>query len=133
MQNLGSKVSQLCRFLEADHLNPASFSNQIRVRRHHAVNVCPNLDSAGGQPGPGDGRGKIAPAAADRGRNPLPSRADEAAHHGHLTLLYQGSHSRAEALVSLVKLRNRASVRVVGDQQVARVHVHRIHAAGLQS
>ena len=130
MQNLGSEVRQLGRFLEADDLDAAGFGADVRVGGHHAIDVGPYFDALGIQTGSDDGGGIVRAAPADRGGDSGFGGADETSHHRHTAGIDQRLHLGPQAFVGFFKQGSGFGMGAVGHQAVARIEMCGGHALG---
>jgi hypothetical protein len=130
VQDLGAEAGQLARFVEADALDALRALDDPRVGREHAVHVGPDLDGVRLQRGPEQRRRVVGAPAAERGRDPLSRRPDEAAGDGDAPLAEQRLEALARRLGDGVRLRLGAPEVVVGDHRAPRVDELRGDAAG---
>ena len=123
VQDFRAEVGELGGFVEADDFDAAGVGADAGVGGENAVHVGPDLDAVGVEARAEDGGGEIGAAAADGGGDAGAVGADEAAHDRHFAFVQQRLHSFLQAGVGFFILRHGLHVGVVGDQDVARVHV----------
>ena len=127
VQHLGSEVGQFRGFGERDGLDAVAAGENGGVGGEHAVHVGPDLDLFGADARAHDGGGEIGAAAAQRGGDAIFGGADEAAHDDH-AVLRQGRDHGGEAGVGFGEIGRGLRVALVGDDDLAGVHVLGRHA-----
>src|SRR5205823_3313793 len=96
MQDLCTEISEFSGLVEADHFDPPCVRTEIRISRHHAVNISPDFNFVRAQASADDRCGKIRSAPAYGGRDSGTGGSDEAAHHRYAALLDQRLHGLAQ-------------------------------------
>src|SRR5580698_7890650 len=130
VQNFCAEVGEFGCFVEADDFDAAGFGADARVGSENPVDIGPDFDALGAESGAEDGGGKIGAAAADRRGDPGPAGGDESAHNRDLACVEQRLDFFSKLYVGLVELRNGLHVGAVGDEDLARVDMNSVEAAG---
>src|ERR1035437_3803225 len=127
VQHLGAEVGQFGGFGKGNGFDAMAAGQDGGVGGEHAVHVGPDLDLFGIDARAHDCGGVIAATAAQRGGDAILRGGDEAAHHDH-ALGGQRWNGFLEARVGFREVRRGLGVALVGDHNVARIHVLGRHA-----
>ena len=99
VQDLGAEVGELGRLVEAELRDDPGRRDHPRVGGEHAVDVGPDLDLVGLEPGAEERGREVGAPAPEGGGEPGRGGAHEAADHRHEPVGQQRAHERPQALV----------------------------------
>ena len=116
VQDLGAEVGELGGLVEAQLRDDAGRRHHPRVGGEHAVDVGPDLDLVGGEPGPEERGREVGAAAPEGGGEPGRGGADEAADHRHEPVGQQRAHERPQPLVGRLAVGEGGAVLGVGHE-----------------